>query len=136
MKQSRTKLAHTIATTSLKNGSSKEFSKQVAAYLLAERRVSDLDSILRDVQQDWADAGYVEVLAASAHPLTADVRADIAAEIKRHYPAAKEVVVTEVHDPAIIGGVQLSLANQQLDMSVEAKLNKFKQLTTAGKDGS
>ena len=50
------------------------------------------------------------------------------------YPDAKKIIVTEVHDPEIIGGVKLSLANQQLDMSVEAKLNKFKQLTTAGKD--
>lgn len=134
MKQPRFKIAHAIADATMQSGNSKEFSKKVAAYLLAERRVSDLDSILRDVQQDWADQGYVEVLAASAHKLTADIKADIAAEIKRHYPAAKKIVVTEVHDPAIIGGVQLSLANQQLDMSVEAKLNKFKQLTTAGKD--
>ncbi len=134
MKQPRTKIAHTIATTSMKSGASKDLSKQVAAYLLEERRVSDLDSILRDVQQDWADAGYVEVLASSAHTLSVSTKADIEAEIKRHYPAAKKVVVTEVHDPSIIGGVQLSLANQQLDMSVEAKLNKFKQLTTAGKD--
>ena len=134
MKQPRTKVARTIADSTMRSGVSKEFSKQVAAYLLAERRVSDLDSIMRDVQQNWADKGYVEVLAASAHALTADIKSDIAAEIKRHYPAADTVVVTEVHDPAIIGGVQLSLANQQLDMSVEAKLNKFKQLTTAGKD--
>jgi F0F1-type ATP synthase delta subunit len=34
----------------------------------------------------------------------------------------------------VIGGVRLSLANQQLDLSVESKLNKFKQLTAAGKE--
>jgi len=134
MKQSRTKIAQRIADQTIKSGTSKDFSKQVAAYLLAERRVNDLDSILRDVQQDWANAGYVEVLAASAHPLTSEIKGDIAKEIKRVQPDATKIVVTEIHDPAIIGGVQLSLANQQLDMSVEAKLNKFKQLTTSGKD--
>lgn len=134
MKQPRTKIARTIADTTLSSGVSKDFNKQVAAYLLAEHRVGDLDSILRDVQQDWANKGYVEVLAASAHELTAEIKADIVSEIQRHYPATKKVVVTEVHDPGVIGGVQLSLANQQLDLSVEAKLNKFKQLTTAGKD--
>ncbi len=134
MKQPRTKIAQTIADRTMKNGSSKDLSKEVAAYLLEERRTNDLDSILRDVQQDWANVGYVEVLASSAHPITSDIKADIASEIKRIYPDAKEVIVTEVHDPEIIGGVQLSLANQQLDMSVEAKLNKFKQLTTSGKD--
>jgi F0F1-type ATP synthase delta subunit len=40
--------------------------------------------------------------------------------------------VTEVLDPEVLGGVRLSLANQQLDLSVEAKLNKFKQLTLTG----
>lgn len=134
MKQPRSKIAHTIADRTVKGGSTKAITKQVAAYLLAERRVNDLDSIMRDVQQDWADKGYVEVLAASAHPITASIKTDIAKEIKRYYPDAKDIIVTEVHDADIIGGVQLSLSNQQLDMSVEAKLNKFKQLTTAGKD--
>mgnify|MGYP003425605514 FL=1 len=134
MKQPRTKIAKTIADKTIKTGSTKEYSQQIAAYLLSERRVSDLSSIMRDVQQDWADVGYVEVLASSAHPLSSQTKADIAEQIKIVEPTAKKIIVTEVHDPEIIGGVQLSLANQQLDMSVEAKLNKFKQLTTSGKD--
>ena len=134
MKQSRTKIAQTIANRTAKSGSTKAISKEVAAYLSAERRVQDLDSIMRDVQQDWANEGYVEVLASSAHPLTATVKNDISKEIMRHFPSAKQIIVTEVHDPEIMGSVKLSLANQQLDMSVEAKLNKFKQLTTGGKE--
>lgn len=134
MKQSRTKIAHTIADQTMSAGSTKDYSQQIAAYLLSERRVSDLSSIMRDVQQDWADKGYVEVLASSAHPLTSQTKSDIAEQIRLIQPNAKKIIVTEVHDPEIIGGVQLSLANQQLDMSVEAKLNKFKQLTTSGKD--
>jgi F0F1-type ATP synthase delta subunit len=101
--------------------------------LLSEGRAQELNSVLRDVQVDWAESGYVEVLAASAHPLTTAVRADIERQVKTLYPNAKQIVVTEVPDPDVIGGVRLSLANQQLDLSVEAKLNKFKQLT-AGKD--
>jgi F0F1-type ATP synthase delta subunit len=134
MKQSRTRISQTIADRTIKGSSGKDVSKQVAAYLLTEHRVNDLSSILRDVQQDWANEGHVEVLAASAHPLTVAIKADISKEIQRLYPTAKKVIVTEVYDPEIIGSVKLSLANQQLDMSVEAKLNRFKQLTTAGKD--
>lgn len=134
MKTSRTRIAHTIADRTLKDGSKKKLSQEIAAYLLSERRVGDLDSLLRDVQADWAEAGFVEVLAASAHPLTAATRADIEKRIKPLYPNAKRIIVTEVHDVGVIGGVRLSLANQQLDLTVEAKLNKFKQLTTAGKE--
>lgn len=129
MKTPRTRIAQTIADYTLKRGGSDEYAREVAAYLLSEGRVSELNSLLRDVQADWAEAGYVEVLAASAHSLTDSIRADIMAQVRALYPEATQIVVTEVPDPEVIGGVRLSLANQQLDLSVEAKLNKFKQLT-------
>lgn len=129
MKTPRTRIARVVATTSLKQGVSKRLSREIAAYLLAERRVNELDSVLRDVQADWADAGHVEVAAASAHPLSPGVKTDIQKQVRRLYPSAKQIVINEVRDPAVIGGVRLNLPNQQLDLSVEAKLNKFKQLT-------
>jgi len=134
MKQSRTKLAQTIADTTMAKGASRAYVKEIAAYLLSERRVNELDSVLRDVQANWANAGHVEVIARSAHPLTAGVKADIKKQVKALYPSASHVIINEVSDPEIIGGVRLNLPHQQLDLSVEAKLNKFKQLTTAGKD--
>jgi len=134
MKTPRSKIASTIADHTLANGASKEYAKEIAAYLLAEGRIGEVDSLPRDVQADWAEKGYVEVLARTAHTLTEAEKAEIARQVGVLYPAAKQVVVTEVADPEVIGGVRLSLANQQLDMSVEAKLNKFKQLTAAGKE--
>lgn len=134
MKTPRTAIAHTIADRSLKKGTSKALAREVAAYLLDEGRVLDLDSVLRDVQENWAASGYVEVIARSAHPLTASSRKDIERQTKKLYPAAKQILVTEVSDPAVLGGVRLEFAHQQLDVSVEAKLHRFKQLTSAGKD--
>lgn len=133
MKAPRTRISSVIADRTLAKGSIKELAREVAAYLLAENRIGELDSILRDVQADWATAGHVEVLARSAHTLDAGVRANITKQVKTIYPNAKQIIVTEVPDPQVIGGVRLGLANQQLDLSVEAKLNKFKQLT-AGKE--
>lgn len=134
MKQPRVKIARVIADRALKQGASRRFSKEIAAYLLSERRVNELDSILRDVQADWATAGHVEVLASSANPLTATVKADIARLVKRLVPDAKRVMVTETLDPSVIGGVRLNLADRQLDLSIQTKLNKFKQLVATGKD--
>jgi len=131
MKTPRTRIAQTIADRTLKSGDTKQLSREVAAYLLSEGRASELNSVLRDVQADWAQAGYVEVLASSAHPLDAATKKTIEQQVKQLYPSAKKTIVTEVHDPQVIGGVQLKLANQQLDLSVEGKLNKFKQLTEA-----
>ena len=134
MKQSRRKLAGTIADTTLKQGVHKRYAREVAAYLLSEGRTAELDSVLRDVQVTWAANGHVEVIAASAHPLTADTRQAIEREVKRVYPSAKRIVINSVGDSEVIGGVRLSLPEQQLDLSLEAKLNKFKQLTGTGKE--
>ena len=134
MKTPRVRIAGVVADQILAHGVSKDYAREVAAYLLAEDRVGELDSLLRDVQADWARKGRVEVIARSAHPLTAGVKADIAQRVQPLFPAAGKVVVTDVIDLSIVGGVQIRLADRQLDLSVEAKLNTFKQLTGAGKD--
>ena len=134
MKTPRIEIASVVADKALKNVNTKRLSSEVAAYLLSEHRVNELDSLLRDVQADWAKAGYLEVIASSARPLSASVKASIKTRTKLLYPAAKRIIVTVRLDPEIIGGVRLNLPNQQLDLSVEAKMKQFRQLTTAGKD--
>lgn len=134
MKTPRVRIASVVADKTLAQGVSKDYAREVAAYLLNEGRVGELDSLLRDVQADWARKGYVEVLARSAHPLTDEVKADIARRMQPLFPAADKVAVTEVIDPTVVGGVVVQLSDRQLDLSVEAKLNTFKTLTGAGKD--
>lgn len=134
MKTPRTRIAATVADHTLAEGASKDYVRELAAYLLSERRVGELDSLLRDIQADWAAKGRVEVLARTAHPLSERAQRDIVAQVNALFPEAHDIVVNEVRDPAVLGGVQLRLADRQLDLSVEAKLNKFKQLTGAGKD--
>ena len=129
MKIARTRIANAIASRTLKNGTSKEYAKEIAAYLLSDHRVHELDSLTRDVRAAWAEDGYIEAVASSAHPLTAHIKNDIISEVKKIYPSAKKIIITEVHDAAVIGGVRLSLPNQQLDLSVENKLNQLKRLT-------
>lgn len=131
---SRTRIASLIADRTLKSGGSKSLSRSVAAYLVSEHRTQELDSIMRDVMNDWARAGHLEVMAASAHPLTPELKREITSRIKAVSPQAERIVVTEQLDPSVIGGVRLRLANRQLDLSVEHKLNQFKQLTGAGKE--
>jgi F0F1-type ATP synthase delta subunit len=133
MKQSRVKVAGLIADRTLKSGEDKQFAAKVAAFLLDNRQTGDLDSILRDVQQAWADKGYVEVLAASAHEITDEIIKRIEGEVKKVYPSAKKIIVTPVYDSEIIGGVRLNFASQQLDLTIKSKLNKFRYLSAARK---
>jgi F0F1-type ATP synthase delta subunit len=129
-KISRLKIAAVLADKVDAGVGERQLSREIAAYLLNVRRTSELDSLLRDVMQIRADRGIVEVVAATAHPLTPTVIADIEKNIRTHFPTAKKVIVSEIHDDEVVGGVRLELANQQLDFSVRAKLNRFKQLTT------
>lgn len=133
IKISRLKIAAALADKLDKPGiSTKQLSREIAAYMLETRRTGELDSLLRDVMEVRASRGTVEVIAATAHAITPAVRIEIQKNIRTHFPAAKKVIVSEVHDDQVVGGVRLDLANQQLDLSVRAKLNRFKQLTTAG----
>lgn len=109
----------------------KRLAQEVAAYLLAEHRTGELDSLLRDIIQYRADHGVVEVIAVSAHELSGVVRRDIESRVRELYPSAKHIIISEERDPALIGGVRIELANEQLDLSIRNKLNKFKQLTEA-----
>jgi len=129
MKISRTRLATIIAQKAAQPVSTKALSQEVAAYLLAEGRTGELDSIMRDVMQYRANHGIVEVIATDAHPISDTIRRNISDVVRAQFPQAKQIIVSEELDPTIIGGVQLELANQQLDLSVRAKLNRFKQLT-------
>jgi F-type H+-transporting ATPase subunit delta len=134
MKTPRTRIANLVAQRSLKSGVNKPLSREVAAYLMEENRTDELYSILRDVQEFWAEAGQLEVIATTARPLTAAAKTDIQKKIKTLHPNAKNIIISEVIDPELVGGVRLNLPGQQLDYSVEAKLNKFKQLSISGKD--
>ena len=129
MKTPRHIVAATLAQKSLGKLDERSFAFEIAAYLMAERRTTELDSLLRDIMQFRADHGIVEVIATSAHVLDALAKKDIEAQIRELYPTAKQVVITPQHDDSVIGGVRLELANQQLDLSVRNKLNRFKQLT-------
>ena len=128
----RHQIAKVLAEQSLGRIDSKTFSEQIASYLLAERRTADLEPLMRDIMQYRADHGIVEVVAVSAHPLTDGVRRDIERQIKSQVADAKQIIIAEEIDPTIVGGIRLELPNQQLDLSIRATLNRFKQLTTAG----
>jgi F0F1-type ATP synthase delta subunit len=123
-------LAQVVAKLSLEKSteSTKELAKSVAAYLLEEHRISDLDSLMRDVQKFWAKLGYVDVIARVARPLPETVYHDLAEPFKVHYPLANKVNVTPVVDPAVIGGATMELAEQRLDISIARRLSRFKKV--------
>lgn len=133
MKSSRSKLAQVIAENTLDQATSKSYIQEIAAYLITEKKVNELNSLLRDISYDWSTKGHIEVLVRSAYKINDNVRNEIIKQIRSIYPSANKVVLNESLSSNVIGGVELMFANQQLDLSIEGKLNKFKQLTSMGK---
>ncbi len=134
MKVARITVAETIAKKTINVKDEKQLAKEVAAYLLIERRTAELDSIIRDVMDFRTKRGLIEATAISVGELTDTVRKDVRSLISHEYPNAKSIIINEKHDLDIIGGLRITQANEQLDLSARDKLNTFKRLTGAGKD--
>lgn len=129
----RHEVAALIAEQSLKSNTA-ELAHEVAAYLLIEGRTDELDSLLRDVMLARAEHGVIDVNVVSKYDLTEQVRDDIRAQVRALYPDAKRIELNEYKDDSVIGSIRVELADKQLDLSVQAKLNKFKTLVATGKD--
>lgn len=127
-------VAASLAERSLGKVDSAEFAQEIAAYLLSERRTNELESLVRDIMLYRAQHGIVEVIARSAHSLTTATAKAIEARVLAARQDAQKIIISPVHDDSVVGGVKLEFANQQLDLSVQGKLNRFKQLTAVGKE--
>lgn len=131
MKVPRNELVPVLAKLSTKLPA-KKFSAEVANYLLDEHRTGELDSLARDLVNYRAASGLVEVTAVSARQLNTAALKEVRQKVKQVYPAARRIIINQRLDESQIGGVRLEMPGRQLDLSLRAKLNQFKQLT-AGK---
>ncbi|MBI5357492.1 F0F1 ATP synthase subunit delta [Candidatus Saccharibacteria bacterium] len=130
-KFSRAKLAQEIIKRLDKGESAEKISQEVAALLISVGKTSELSSLLRDctkirVQRD----GIVEVNAVTARPLDKDLERYVEKTAKDRYKNAHKVIIHNRVDPDIIGGISLSFVDSSLDLSIRARLNKLKALTT------
>lgn len=130
MSSTRQDLATIIARNSGKNHA--KLAREIAAYLLDTKQVYQLESILRDVQAKRETEGHIEAEVTVAHDVSPEVLEEVQAIIKHAKPNAKTVSANQVVDSSLVGGLKVRLAHEQLDMSVRAKLDTFKRLTTEG----
>lgn len=130
MSSTRQDLAQVIATH--KGGNTKQLAREIAAYLLEKRQTASLESLLRDIMAYRESEGNVEASVITAHDLSPHLLDEIERLIKAQKPGVKKVSAYPVHDSSVVGGLKVRLANEQLDLTVRAKLDAFKRLTTEG----
>lgn len=129
MKLPRHILAEAIAKRTIEVRDPKLLAREVAAYLLHEGRVAELESILRDIMQYRADQGVIEAEMVTAYQTKSEVQTAVKQLLKHAYPKAKSVHVGARLDENVIGGLRIDMANEQLDMTVQSKLATFKRIT-------
>lgn len=102
--------------------------QSLAAYLVQERRLGDLNAILREVERQLlTQRGVLYVHAVVARPMSEQQKQD-AVTIFQAQSGAKEVVIEETINKGVIGGVRLTTADQQLDLTVRRQLQRLKNV--------
>ena len=125
-KLSRRDLARYVADQLAKGVSLSLVSRQLAGYLIDNRRTGEQALIIRDVATILADAhGHATGTLTSAHKLSDSALAMIEQYIKNQTGAKSTALDAEV-DEAVLGGVRLELPGLKLDTTIAHQLNVLK----------
>jgi F0F1-type ATP synthase delta subunit len=131
MRVPRRDLAHVIVEATLHEHSATKLAQGIAAYLLLEKRTSELEPLLRDIMQYRLEHGVIEAEVDSVRGLPERIEAELKQLLKDNYPQTKHVTINQRQDEHLVGGMVVHLPNEQLDDSVRGRLNHFKQLIAA-----
>jgi F-type H+-transporting ATPase subunit O len=102
--------------------------KMIAAYLSETGETVNVDDLVRDVMQLRLQDGLIEAVVVMAHEPTSLVLDDVKNLLKEHFPNAKKIKLDVRIDESVVGGISIQLPQETLDLTVRAKLNRFKRL--------
>jgi len=114
-------LASKIAPMLLESSNREALVKQLAAYLVEEGRVAELELLMNDVALELERLGYSDVQLVSAHAVSSSVKQELVQIIKEQ-TGAKEVSLNETIDQSLIGGIIATTPSTEIDLSVRSKL--------------
>ena len=115
-------LARYAADQIAAGASSKSLANQIAALLVQERRSRDVGTFGRMLESELAARGTTQVVITSAAPVDKIIKERLAEVL-----GAKKALFYEVIDPLVIGGVQASTLDAQVDLTIAGQLKAFKQ---------
>ena len=101
---------------------------RLAALLLDERRTRDLPKVLRAIDEELSARGSTQVTITAANETNEETKKQLAKLLGVDKP-----VFTEVIDKSVIGGVKARSGETEVDLTVRARLNKFKAQVNSGK---
>lgn len=98
-----------------------DLAAELAAYLVSERRASDLGKIMREVERIRFAEGLLEIDVSSAREITGDIEQQVKAMFD-----AKSIMLNKNIDESLVGGVKIQAQDTLIDLSVRGQLNRLK----------
>jgi F-type H+-transporting ATPase subunit delta len=118
---SRRKIAAHVADSLIDGKKAGDIMRTVAAYLVDTRRTRELELLVRDIETALSERGVIVADIASAHPLSAALRQEVAKMV-----GGKSVQLRETIDPTLLGGIRIDTPGKRFDGTVRRKLTALR----------
>jgi F0F1-type ATP synthase delta subunit len=128
LKISRRRIVETLVDMLAAGASNDHVAKMLAAYLVKNRQIRDLELYSRDIELAVATRfGVSTVYVTSARQLSEKVLDRIERLVKLS-SGVKNIEMIEKRDPELIGGVIVRTADTELDGSIRTKLRNLRSI--------
>lgn len=106
-----------------------DITRNLLITMAGNARLSELPKVATTYQQLMkAKRGEVDAKIISAEPLTAAQLKQVQTAMKSQVPKDKSVIIEAVTDPSIIGGLQVQIGDQFLDLSVKSRIEEIARM--------
>lgn len=98
--------------------------------LAGNARLSELPKVASTFSQLMkAKRGEVDAKIISAEPLDKNMLKTVQAAMQSQVPKGKTVLIEAVTDPSIVGGLQVQIGDQFLDLSIKSKIDEIAKMS-------
>jgi len=118
---SRRKITGYVAQQLVDGCDMKDLVPKLASFLVDNRRIKELDLIIRDVECELGQRGVILARVTSAHELSQSTRDAVTGFIESQ-TGAKDIQLEQFIEPKVLGGVRIDLPGQQFDGTIARKL--------------
>lgn len=103
--------------------------KNLLVTMAGNARLAELPKVATTfIQLMKAKRGEVDAKIISAEQLTSAQLKEVQAAVQSQVPKGKQVVIEAVTDPSIVGGLQVQIGDQFLDLSVKSRIDEISRM--------
>ncbi len=123
---SRRKIASYIAERLISDDSQIAAIRQLAAFLIDNRRTKEVQLIVRDIEFELQNRGIILAEVTTATDLTDATRKEIERLVGEHADPGR-IQLRQFIDPTVIGGVRIDIPGKRLDATIARRLALFRE---------